>query len=105
MKRPHKRKPAAWREIARERITILFSEAEKIFHKYPDFSDRYVEIARKISLKYKVPIPREQKRRICKHCYSYLVPGANCRVRLTGAKVVYFCERCRGFMRYPHVKK
>ena len=37
--------------IAKERMDILFSLAEKEFIEYPERSHRYVELARKISKK------------------------------------------------------
>ena len=40
-------------EIAEERMDILFSQAEKEFNEHPERSHRYVELARKISKKYK----------------------------------------------------
>ena len=102
MKRRHKRKPKQQRDIAKDRIIELFSQAELRFKKNPELSDRYIEIARKISMKYKVKIPRELKKRFCKHCYKYLVPGTNSRVRLTKSKLVYYCNSCKKYMRYPY---
>jgi ribonuclease P protein subunit RPR2 len=74
MKQPHKRKPAKHREIAMERINELFEQADLRFKKSQELSDRYVELARKIAMKYKVKMPRELKKRFCKHCYKYLMP-------------------------------
>ncbi len=102
MKRRYKKKPNLHRKIALERIHELFEQAEKIFSKDPGLSDRYVELARKIGMKYRVRISRELKRRFCKHCYTYLVPGKNCRVRLTKKKVVYHCNNCKKYMRFPY---
>jgi len=101
MKRKHKKKPALFREIAQERIIQLFEQAELVFHEDKRLSDRYVEIARKISMKYKVKIPKELKKRFCKHCHSYLVPGNNLRIRLTEKKIVYYCLYCKRHMRFP----
>jgi len=105
MKQPHRKKPAIHREIALERIKELFEQAELRFKKSPELSDRYVELARKIAMKYKVKMPRELKRRFCKHCYKYLMPGVNSRVRLTEKKVVYYCNFCKKYMRFPYIKK
>lgn len=102
MKRSHKKKPKLYRDIANKRISELFEQAAFQFNKNPDLSDRYVEIARKIAMKYKVRIPKELKRRFCKHCHKYIVPGVNSRVRLTKQKVVYYCSNCRRYMRFPH---
>lgn len=104
MKKHHSKKPEQQLKIAKQRITELFSLAEEEFKKNPELSNRYVTLARKISMKYKVKIPTELKRRFCKHCYCFLVPGTNCRVRLNKDKVVYSCFNCKKFMRFPHKK-
>ena len=100
MKQKYRKKPALHKKIALERIHELFKQAELRFKEYPGLSDRYVELARKIGMKYKVRIPKELKRRFCKHCYKYLMPGNNCRVRITQSKVVYYCMNCRKYMRF-----
>ena len=46
--------------------TKLFKQAELRFKKQPELSNRYIELARKIAMKYKVKIPRELKRKFCK---------------------------------------
>jgi ribonuclease P protein subunit RPR2 len=103
MKRRYKTKPAVFTKIALTRIKKLFEEAAKA--KEQRLANRYVELARRIGMRYKTRIPSELKRRYCKHCYSYLVPSKNCRVRLAGKKVVYCCFNCKKFMRFPYSKK
>lgn len=93
------------KSIGKERISELFKQAKDVFSKDPKLSNRYVELARKIAMKCKVRIPTELKRKICKHCYCYLVPGKNCRVRTHEGKVVYYCSSCKKFTRYPYVKE
>ncbi|MBW2994958.1 hypothetical protein KY312_01260 [Candidatus Woesearchaeota archaeon] len=61
--------------------------------------------ARRIGMRYEVPIPRALKRKFCKHCYSYFMPGKSCRVRLSKQKVVYYCMKCKKFTRYPYIKE
>ena len=85
---------------ALEKIKILFSEAEMQFSKNPSLSDRYVDIARKLAMKFNIKMPRELKRKFCRHCYSYLVPNKNCRVRIHKSRVVYSCLNCKKFMRF-----
>jgi ribonuclease P protein subunit RPR2 len=102
MKRKYKSKSETQKRIARERILELFEEAEKVFKKHPERADRYVELARKIAMKYKIRLQKELKKRFCKHCYKYLMPGANCRVRLNKEKVVYYCFHCKKYMRFPY---
>jgi ribonuclease P protein subunit RPR2 len=98
-------KPREQQRIAKERIEHLFSEAEKIFAKDPALANEYVKKARTIGMKYEVPIPRELKRRFCKHCYAYLMPGKSARVRLHKQKVVYYCMNCRNYTRFPYVRE
>ena len=100
MKRGYGKKPQKHKDIARERIQILFKEARDVFKKKPRLADRYVYLARKIAMKYKVRIPPELKRKFCKYCHTYLVPSVNCRVRVQRGKVVYYCMKCKKFMRF-----
>jgi ribonuclease P protein subunit RPR2 len=62
-------------------------------------------LARKISMKLNVRIPPVFKRRFCKHCYHYLQPGVNVRVRTKEGKVVYYCLDCRKYMRFPYLRE
>lgn len=89
------------KEIALQRIKILFQQAEDVFPKNKDRANRYVSLARKMVMKVHVQIPTELKRRICKHCYSFLKPGVNCRIRTREGKVVIYCLECKKFTRIP----
>ena len=91
------------RRIALERIQTLFAEAEKAFKEHPERSDRYVQLALRIGMRSQMRVPRELKRRVCKHCRRFLVPGRNCTVRLHDKRVIYRCACC-GVMRYPYVR-
>ena len=102
MKRKRAKKPAEQRKIALERINILFSEAKKMFKEDPNLSDKYVQLAKRISMKYKVKVPAEHKRRICKNCHKFLVPGVNCRVRTKEGHIVFYCLNCKHFMRFRY---
>ena len=93
------------KEIARERVRILFQEAEKAFKKDKKLADRYVNLARKVAMKVNLRIPKEYKRCFCKHCYSYLKAGENLRVRTHNDKIIYYCLECKRHMRYPIKKK
>ncbi len=104
-KKPYKKKPKQQRIIARESIENLFRLAEEAFEKDRKLADRYVELAIKISNKYKERIPSKLKRRFCKNCHCFLMPGKNLRIRLQGSKIVYYCLNCKHFMRFPYVKE
>lgn len=89
------------KEIALERIRILFREAEEISPKNKSLAGRYVTLARKIAMKVRLHFPLELKRRYCKHCYSFLKPGINARIRIRGGKVIISCWECKKFSRIP----
>ena len=93
------------KRIASRRITRLFEIAEEnALSGELKLSNRYVELARKISMKNLAPIPKIYKRRFCKHCYHYLLPIKTCRVRICRGKVIVFCKNCRNYNRIP-IKK
>jgi len=102
MKKRYKGKNKEQQKITKERIEVLFKEAKSVFKEDPKLSDRYIHSARKIAMKYKVKIPSILKRKFCKHCYKYLVPSVNCRVRAQRGKVVYYCLSCKKFTRLPY---
>jgi ribonuclease P protein subunit RPR2 len=93
------------KEIAHERIKILFLEAGKVFSQNKALANRYVTLARKIAMKVKIRIPLELKRRFCKHCYKYIKHGVNARVRTRDGKVIISCLECKKFTRIPVKKK
>ncbi|PIY60112.1 ribonuclease P [Candidatus Woesearchaeota archaeon CG_4_10_14_0_8_um_filter_47_5] len=99
------RKRANYKKLAKERIISLFSQAQRVFSEDEAYAHRYAQLAFRLVTKYNVPIPREFKRQFCKHCFSFLMPGATCRVRLTGRKLVYTCLSCNHHMRFPYVQE
>lgn len=84
------------KEIALSRVKQLFKEANT----NSKMANRYVQLARKIAMKVNLKIPKEYKRKYCKHCNSYLRAGVNCRVRNNKSQVVYKCLDCGKFMRF-----
>lgn len=89
------------KKIARERIARLFELARDQFAEHPEFSDRYVAIARKIAMRQRVRIDRELRRQFCRRCSSFLVPGKTSRVRVHDGNVVVTCLICKSRRRYP----
>ena len=87
------------RKLALSEISSIFDKAKEAFDKKPDLANKYAKKARRTALKYKVKLPSKLKRRICKNCHSYLVPGKNLRVRTHKGHMVYCCLNCKGFMR------
>ncbi len=101
MKVIRRKKPSDQIRIAEERIKKLFELCEEaVKNNRQDLADRYAEIARKISMKYKVKLPKEFNRRICKKCGSFLTPGINLRVRLNKNIITYTCLNCGSIRRF-----
>jgi ribonuclease P protein subunit RPR2 len=100
-------KPGWQNEIALERIRILFDLAGKEFDRHPARSHRYARLARKISMRYNVKIPKELKRRMCNNCYNYLFPGKNCVVRSSSKRqtMEIRCLDCGKVYRHPYAKE
>jgi len=89
------------KKIAKKRIEKLFLQAEvNVQKKRFDLADRYVHIARKIQMRYQIRMPKKFKRKFCKHCYSYLVPNVNSRVRINRGKIIVYCKNCNRYMRF-----
>ena len=88
---------SAAKQIARQRIQILFQQAKSVYRDDPKLSSRYIVTARKIAMATRIPLPTVYKRQICKNCSTLLVPGDNCRVRIRQKRephVVITCLSC-----------
>lgn len=96
-------KPRWQQKIARERIQILFALAEKEIKKHPERSRRYIQLARKIGLRYNVRLGK-LKRKFCKNCNTLLIPGVTAKVRLDSKNktIVIKCLKCNKIYRYPY---
>ena len=102
MSRGNFRNKKKQKSIAKSRIIRLFMLAEEYaLSNRLSLSNRYVFLARKLSMRYLVPIPRKYKRRFCKHCYNYFLPGNNCRVRIQRSRVITYCNNCKKYSRIP----
>ncbi|MBL7055746.1 ribonuclease P [Candidatus Woesearchaeota archaeon] len=92
--RKHLKKPVKQQKIALERIQVLFKEAKLMFHEDSMLSRRYVQLARKIAMKYKVRFPSELKRKFCKKCNSYFV-AENSKIRVKQGYLIFHCLGCK----------
>jgi ribonuclease P protein subunit RPR2 len=96
------------KQIAKQRIQVLFQQAKKVYPDNPQLSSRYIATARKIAMAAKMPLPTVYKRQICKNCNTLLVQGDNCRVRIRQKRephVVITCLNCGCQTRIPLRKK
>jgi len=95
------KKPDYQLKIARERIDVLFDLAEKEFRMHPERSKRYVELARKIGMRYNVRLSGERKRSFCKACSTLLKPGVTSQQRTKTGTIFIKCLKCNKIYRYP----
>jgi ribonuclease P protein subunit RPR2 len=98
-------KKASKKQIAQERIERLFEMAEKEYAVNPERAHRYVELARNLAMHFRIKIPREYAGRYCKHCYAYLVPGVNSRVRTRDSTLTITCLACGHVYRMPFARE
>jgi ribonuclease P protein subunit RPR2 len=70
-------------------------------------ANRLIVLARRINTKTRTRIPKELKRKICKHCYSYLSPTKTSKTKVNSEKkrVEVSCGKCGKKMFYQIVKK
>jgi ribonuclease P protein subunit RPR2 len=100
MKRPAKHKV---QKNAKERISTLFSLAKQhALNGAQALADRYVFLARKLSMKARIPLGEQYKGQYCRHCTAFLIPSKNCRVRLSRGKVVYWCFSCKRYTKFVY---
>ncbi len=93
-------------EIAKKRIDVLFSLAQKMAEEGNiGFSDRYVDLAFKIGTRYNVRIPGRYRSLYCRSCHSYLLSGTSSRARLNTGKLTVTCLRCGHCYRHPYLKE
>lgn len=85
--------------IALQQVKTLLQEAEQFFPENRVWANRLVGKARRAAMKVKLKMPREYKRKYCKHCYAFLMPGVNARVRTRAGKVIISCLECKRFTR------
>lgn len=92
------------KKIALRRIHRLFNLAKNVIREDEKLAQRYIDIARRISMASRVRIPREYRRQICRGCKKFILPGINCRVRIRQRRephVVVTCSYCGKHMRFP----
>jgi len=101
-------KPLSVKQIAHQRIDILFEHAEAIGKTNPTLATEYIKTAQKVAMSARFSLPSNYKRRICKHCNTFLIVGFNCRVRLQQKRephIVVTCLNCGYHLRILLRKK
>ena len=95
-----KRERRIERKIARERIDKLFQMMEEMKNKDYELARRYVELARRIAMKYRIKLPKEYKLKFCKKCL-YPYKEGRFRVRIAKSRVIITCLNCGYTKRVP----
>lgn len=101
-------KQSSVKEIAYQRIEILFSQAKVVAKANSKLASDYVGSARRIAMAAKVRLPVEFRRGTCKECNALFMHGVNCRVRIKQKRephVVVTCLNCGKQTRYMLKKK
>lgn len=88
-------------------MEVLFDEAERrVREGRPGLAARYCRLARRISMRYNVPLGRRLRMRVCRRCGSALVPGLTSAVRVRRGRLNVRCTGCGSLMRIPlHVRE
>jgi len=85
------------RKIALERMEILINNAISNARTNPELSQRYGQLARRISTKHNIRMPYDLRIVFCKKCKSFIAPGVNSTIRLgrTSVKSIRIsCNLC-----------
>ena len=90
--------------IAKERVFYLIKRAEEWKNIDYKLARRYVELARKIAMRYRVRIPKELKATYCKSCL-YPYEAGRFRARIRKKRVIITCLNCGYERRIPIVTR
>jgi ribonuclease P protein subunit RPR2 len=85
------------KQIAKQRIELLFAQAKKVRKTDPQMATQYVTNAKRIAMAARLRLPIEFRRQTCKQCNTLFVHGVNCRVRVKQKRephVVITCLNC-----------
>ncbi len=91
----------AQKEGALQQVRALFDAAAIIFPKNPAEANRLTAKAHREVLRSKLKLPAVLKKRYCKYCRSFWMPGKTVRVRLSKGRIVYSCLSCKKIQRMP----
>ena len=75
------------KEIATQRILILFDSAISNARNNPKLAERQAQIARQISMRFKIKMPWQIQTSFCKKCKKFIVPSISSKVRIGRSNV------------------
>jgi ribonuclease P protein subunit RPR2 len=90
------------RHIAVTRVrTLLGLARQEALGPDADLADRYASLARRVAMRYQLPLRRADKTQVCRDCGAYRVPGRNTRVRIQSGRIITTCLACGAIRRRP----
>ena len=89
---------------AKKQISYFFKLIQNLNNDQSTIQNRYIFLIRKLAMKLRLKLTKEQKRKFCNHCHNYFT-NKSLRVRTARGKVVYYCLRCKKHTRIPYSKK
>ncbi len=92
------------RNIAQQRIQILYRQARHVYTRDPELSRRYTRLIRRISERTRTRLPEEVRRGICRGCGTVLIQGVNSHTRVRQRRephVAVTCHTCGHVHRIP----
>jgi len=94
------------KEIALERIRILFRQAQELAPTDGRAACERVKMARDISLRCNARIPRELKLRFCRKCLAYFTADqVQCRLNSREHRMELKCRGCGHTAYVPYVRE
>ncbi|MFH0986602.1 MAG: hypothetical protein V1911_00970 [Candidatus Micrarchaeota archaeon] len=99
------KKPMWVEKLAKGRIDKLLKLAGQEKTARPDRAQRYCDLAWKISKRYNVTLPKQQKLLFCKKCFAYRISEtASVRTNPKTKMIVYKCKKCGDVKKYGTAK-
>ena len=56
----------------------------------------------RLSQRNRLRMPLIEKRKLCKHCFTYLKPGVTSTVRIAKGRIIITCNNCRHIKRLQY---
>ena len=92
------------REIARQRIRILYNQAKESYPRDPELSRRYTRLLKRISERTRTRLPKDIRQGICRNCDTVLIQGVNSHTRIRQRRephIAVTCQTCDHVHRTP----
>ncbi|MFH0972214.1 MAG: ribonuclease P [Candidatus Micrarchaeota archaeon] len=91
-------------QIASRRCGKLLKMAAEIYDSDKALSKRYVQLARRIAMRHRIPLGSKL---FCKKCSTIFIHGKTLKVRIAPSKkaVIFICNNCKAEKKYPYSRR